>query len=919
MRYLFLSIFLFLSFFHVQAQREAANWFFGKSGGLNFNSSPPTPQTGALQTIEGSASISDNNGNLLFYTDGVTLYNKNDAPMPNGKDLKGNYSSTQSAMIVPKPGANGIYYVFTVDKPDYYRVPNDPIDGLNYSVVDMSLDGGRGDIIPGKKNIHLITYNPGDAKENEFKCSEKITAVISDDCISYWVVTQFVNRFYSFKVTPDGVETTPVVSTTPNSVPPIINDQDVNITAKGYLKISPDGTKLASAYSSTNLGSPAGGKPGSSSTGGSKSSGKVFLYDFNDSTGKVSNEQLILYNSYPYGVEFSPKSEKLYVTANIYDNNDVLLHSDLYQYDVTSSNIPNSQQLIKQSNNVAGALQLAMDGKIYRAGYPVFSEDFSLLSVINEPDKDGSNCNYEHNKIDISPGKVTLGLPPFIQSLFNNEFEFDNICYGEQTRFRIIDDNDFDSVLWEFGDGSTSTDPEPLHGYVKPGTYTVVLNKFLNGITLDPVCDQITITELPNPSDESITQCDADDDPNDGVTVFNLQSAKADLADDSGSQITFYEDLQTAKNDNLNQNGLPDIYRSKTQNQVIYAKYSVYGSDCYNISKVTLKTTNPVELSPSPAYGCDFGDGKGDFDFEIIAKNIKDELNLDPDMELSFHDSRMDAQLDQNNLPALYSTPPATIYIRANSENICYGFGSMELKLKSVPTISGDYEMVGCKKDFPLVLGNGLNIESPNDYEYTWSTGENSQTIQIDHGGDYSLELKDKKLGCGQTIYYNVTELEGPSITDVVVDNHGANSDLDILTSEDQNNLYSLDNIDGPYQSGSSFDDVPGGTHIVYVKNENSCEIAQKQVLLFGYPDFFTPNSDGYNDTWKPYNVNDPNFVIKNIFIYDRYGKLLVALPPNRGWDGTFNGHDMPSDDYWFSITFTTGREIRGHFTLKRS
>lgn len=911
MRYLVVSIFLFLSFFNAQAQREAANWFFGKRGGLNFNSSPPSAQTGALQTVEGSASISDNNGNLLFYTDGVTIYNKNHAPMPNGKNLKGNYSSTQSAIIVPKPETEGIYYVFTVDKPDYYREPNDPIDGLNYSVVDMSLDGGRGDIIPGQKNIHLITYNSNDAKEKEFKCSEKITAVISDDCISYWVVTQFVNRFYSFKVTPDGVQATPVVSTTPNSVPPIINNEDVNITAKGYLKISPDGTMLAAAYSSTKLGGP--------KTGGSKKSGKVFLYNFDDSTGKVSNEQLILYNSYPYGVEFSPKSEKLYVTANIYNDNDVLLFSDLYQYDLTSSNILNSQQLIKQSNNVAGALQLAMDGKIYRAGYPVFTEDFSLMSVINDPDKDGSNCNYAHNKIDISPGRVTLGLPPFIQSLFNNEFEFENICYGEQTRFRITDEDDFDSILWEFGDGSTSTDPEPLHGYVEPGTYTVILNKFLNGIPLDPVCDQITITELPNPSDETLSQCDSDDNPDDGVTEFNLKSAKIDLADGTGSQITFYEDLQTAKNDNLNQNGLPDIYRSKASNQIIYAKYSVYGSDCYNISKVTLNTTQPVEIQPSPAYGCDFGNGKGDFDFGLIAKNIKKELNLDPDMELSFHDSQKDAQLDQDNLPVLYSSRPATIYIRANSANICYGFGSIELKLKSVPTISGNYEMVGCKKDFPLTLGDALNVEDPENYDFLWSTGENSQTIDVNHGGEYTLELKDKKLGCGQSVYYNVTELEGPSITDVVVNNHGASSDLDILTGTNENNIYSLDNINGPYQSSSSFKDVPGGTHMVYVQNENSCEIAQKQVLLFGYPDFFTPNSDGYNDTWKPYNVNDPNFVIKNIFIYDRYGKLLAVLPPNKAWDGTFNGHDMPSNDYWFNITFTTGREIKGHFTLKRS
>ncbi|MCJ7757761.1 MAG: CUB protein, partial [Gillisia sp.] len=402
---------IFMMLFGTQshAQREAANWYFGDKAGLSFNSGQPVAlQNGNLQTSEGSATISDLNGKLLFYTDGRNVFNRQHSIMPNGTGLKGDISSTQSAIIVPKPLNPGIYYIFTVDRPDYSFKANDPLEGVNYTEVDMSLNFGLGDVNPDQKNLHLITYDTNNALENEYKNSEKISAVVHNDGISYWVVTQLTNKFYSFKVTQNGVETTPVISVTPNSVPPLINNYKVNVTAIGYLKISPNGKKLAVAYSSTNLGDP---------VTGTKKSGKVFLYDFDNSTGKINNEKLLLSGSYPYGVEFSPKTTKLYVTANFNDERDVVLNSFLYQYDLESSDVNASQKIINSSSNVAGALQLAIDGRIYRAGYPLFVSNHSLLSVIKNPDGTGNACNYEHNVIDISPKYVRLGLPPFIQSL----------------------------------------------------------------------------------------------------------------------------------------------------------------------------------------------------------------------------------------------------------------------------------------------------------------------------------------------------------------------------------------------------------------------------------------------------------------------------------------------------------------------
>ena len=283
--HLFFVFFLVVSS-QLNAQQEASNWYFGVGAGLSFpssNSDPVSLNNGRLQTLEGSTSISDRNGNLLFYTDGTVVYDKTHNIMQNGNSLKGDISTTQSAIIVPRPANPGRYFIFTVDKPDYYLTPGNPIEGVNFSEVDMSLNNGNGAIINGQKNIHLVTYNPSNSLQNEFKSSEKITAVIAGDCSSYWVVTQFMDKFYSFKVSSSGVDPNPVISDISNNFAPILDEQEINITSRGYLKISPDGRKIAAAYSQTSLGSPR--------TGGGKNSGEVYLYDFDDETGRVTNEE----------------------------------------------------------------------------------------------------------------------------------------------------------------------------------------------------------------------------------------------------------------------------------------------------------------------------------------------------------------------------------------------------------------------------------------------------------------------------------------------------------------------------------------------------------------------------------------------------------------------------------------------------
>ncbi len=150
---IFLLIFFYVSAF---SQVGGNNWYFGNYAGLNFSTNPPTIlNNGALTTSEGSATVSGKDGVLIFYTDGSNVWDANHNLMPNGSGLLGSPSSTQSAVICPKPGTYNYgtqrydaYYIVTIA---YVGGPG----GIRFSEVDMTLNGGMGDVVVTNKNIHV--------------------------------------------------------------------------------------------------------------------------------------------------------------------------------------------------------------------------------------------------------------------------------------------------------------------------------------------------------------------------------------------------------------------------------------------------------------------------------------------------------------------------------------------------------------------------------------------------------------------------------------------------------------------------------------------------------------------------------------------------------------------------------------------
>lgn len=897
----------------VYSQKESANWYFGEFAGLNFNSGNPVPLLdGQLFTSEGCATISDPNGNLLFYTDGVSVWDRRHVMMPNGYGLLGHSSSTESALIIPKPGSKSRFFIFTIDQPSYFLKNVPTINGVNYSEVDLALNNGFGDIVNSVKNIHLITYNPNDALEKKFKSSEKVTAVTHSDGSSIWVITSFMDRFYSFLVDFNGVNSNPVISTVQQSIQPILNEEGANVTAIGYLKVSPNGKRIAIAHSSTTLGSPRTGR---------KKSGKVLLYNYNNSNGTVSNQEELLSGAYPYGVEFSPNSKLLYITNNTFNESDVFVNGDLYQYNLESSNIAASRQTIKSSQNVAGALQLAIDGKIYRAGYKVLASGLDM-SVIRDPNNIGTLCNYSENSLNLRGRASKLGLPPFVQSIFLYTFDYEFTCLGDQTHFFITSEEPYDSVVWSFGDGQSSTDEEPLHTYSSGGVYSVSLIMSLNGIERDPLIKQVIISEPPNVISGiyDLIQCDSfDNNPNDGIATYNLQQANAPISLNSTEaiQVYYYHSVVDATNDSLNTNAINNIYRNQSQDELLYAKVYKANTECYNMATIRLKTTQPVDIGNQELTACDFdNDNLADFDLKSEGIRIATQLNLPANVSITFYNNESDAAIGTNALPSRYVSGNKILFIRAESDNACYGDGVLQLKVKSFPQLEDRLNSI-CSIDFPIKINSGVGGSQINEYKYSWSTSETTNEITINQPGVYEVRVYDDLLNCDDKVTITVKQNEIPDIQDIIIDGHS----IRVIINSLETFLFSLDDINGVYQESNLILNIPEGYHEVFIKDIMSCETVSRNFYIFGFPKYFTPNNDGKNDTWNVYGLDPSKFLLEKISleIYDRYGKLLKSFNPLRsnGWNGIFNGALLSSDDYWYFMRLPNGEVYKGHFTLK--
>lgn len=276
----------------------------------------------------------------------------------------------------------------------------------------------------------------------------------------------------------------------------------------------------------------------------------------------------------------------------------------------------------------------------------------------------------------------------------------------------------------------------------------------------------------------------------------------------------------------------------------------------------------------------------------------------------SYYDAENEIITNQLNTNYTLSIGSTVVYVRLDSANGCHQIVELNLSLFQKPVIPIVDVMPICKTSTIVVnAGSGFN-------SYSWSTGASSQSIVISAAGTYSVTVTKNygSLICSSTKTFNVVQSEIATITSIDTQDWTDTENVIIVsTAINDNYLYSLDGIN--YQVSNTFSGLPSGFYTVHVKDE--CGIVDEDVVLLNYPKFFTPNDDGTNDYWRiKFSQYEPNLTVT---IFDRYGKIMKVLNPNSvGWDGTYNGTKMISDDYWFVVKREDGREHRAHFTLKR-
>lgn len=409
-------VIIFLSAINfVFSQENTANiWYFADHAGVSFNTGIPLAITdGQTDIIEGCATLCDINGNLLFYTDGMNIWNRNHQVMPNGSGLMGNPSATQSAVITPLPQSDGYYIVFTVDARE-----NSLQNGLRYSIININLDQGLGDITIDK-NILLSA-----------PVSEKVTTVIKSNQSDFWVIAHEWgnNNFLSYSVTNNGVNTIPVVS----SIGAVHSGGNPSyFHSIGCIKSNMNGDRIAVANY--------------------RNSGFFELFDFNEATGILSNVSTSLSNFFrPYGVEFSPSGNYLYGSID----GEEYINGKVYQFDITQASPFNNPILVGSSTKHTPGLQLGPNGKIY-----VSIKNHGYLGVINNPDSNGVNCNFIHDAVYLEGKTAWRGLPNLF---FYKDFEFFtgseqdiDICFGDslylENAYQVVSDTYYDTVQTSLG------------------------------------------------------------------------------------------------------------------------------------------------------------------------------------------------------------------------------------------------------------------------------------------------------------------------------------------------------------------------------------------------------------------------------------------------------------------------------------
>lgn len=872
-------------------QNETNNWCFGDQAGLNFNNNSLRVLTNsAMATPAGCATISDSNGQLRFYTNGQSVWNLNHELMDNGTDLAGEISNTQTSIIIPKPNDPDTYYIFVTRKNKTTTSPVVP-SGLFYSEVQFSDQHPLGTVVV--KNVRIA-----------LSVTERLTAIHHSESntirvIAFGNLSGLPNApdeyFIIFNVTENGVTSSPITSA-----------QQKTISAAGAMKMSPNGRFLAI----TDYGS-----------------GYIYLYDFdNDNVtlglNTVINSSVSFGTYLPYGLEFSQDSKVLYFTVN-----DPYNTSFLRKYSLENPSGFNQSLTIASSRRYKfGSLQLASNGNIYVASYEQDNPLTSLnqIGVITEAENLEIDSGFQPLAIGLNSGQSYKGLPNFIPSYFRNRIITENTCADTPFEFSLDAYAPIESVLWDFGDGNSSTLLEPTHQYHTGGNYLVKATITINQAQVE-LYKNVEAYALPSiNANERLIQCDLD---NDGVAFFNLNTIVEKINNPNPDyELFFYETLFDLENDLAIEN--PEIYESGDQE--LFVKI-ISPEGCETISNFFLETVHIELRNISAMYACEDSDGFPDngeatFDLDTKGNEIRSQFNIDSTSLLTFYATFLDAETKTDPLQGQHNAETTTIWVRIDNPNSgCNGIDSIALFVHPELPLDIEENYTICDPSLQSVIRLDGNL-SNDRWEWKDSNGtiiSTNRIFQLTEPGSFSVTVYKTQGGmiCSRTEAFVVKDITAPVFDEVTA------GDYEITASIIGDSLYEF-SLDNTYYSGQStsytFFNIQPGIHTIYVRDINNCEPPIETVVSFiGFPKYFTPNDDGFNDIWKIHGISSEFYLSARVEIFDRYGKLLHTMDLKNndlGWNGTFKGEVLRSTDYWFTATLidlennTTIQS--GHFSL---
>lgn len=972
----FLLLFILVSFAHAQSYR-ANRWAFPNLNGLNFSGATVQPITTALTGSEGTAAISDENGDFIFYSNGNKVWQANGTIMSGVNNLEGDPEATQACLIVPARTSPTRYYLFVND------AAAGPF-GFQYYDVEMTLNGGNGGVVGPTTLLDTAT--------------EKMAATRHANDLDYWVVAHKWNsdEFHAFLVDENGVNINPVISAV--GIPHLNSSGAGEET--GQMKISPDGSWIVTCNFNTG----------------------VQLFRFNNETGEVSDPITLASGAsiFPYGAAFSADSKKLYYSRRASNATNPY---GIHQFDLDHASVDCLlASEIDFSNNdpfkLYSHLQLGIDKRIYVAYFKPSPFNADTLGVIEHPDEMCPDCGYVNNELLVNNGMIE-GLPNFVSSFVSDgmRYEFGTNCEDDSTVFWPEDTLGLDSVRWNFGDPSTgaantSNSIPAYHVFSNaPDTFLVTLHTF-RGNNIDTFTRNVIVWDTAVDllgrdttlcTGQSITldatwydACVIWDDSSTnltyttnqegyhGVTVFHQSCVWRDsvyvklvttppqftLGNDTSvcADVNFVIDPDLQDAFYTWQDGSHDTTFAVSSTGTYWLQASnACGSNTDTLNVILNEAAQPVLHFPDDTTGCDtigialdvtfddavylWNDGQtagirtitepGTYWVQVgnSCDTVRDTIDI-------FLDSPLFSALEPrevvcSNTPwrtlELLATPDSQVvnwntgeistFIELNDEDGTYWF----TQSNACGTTSDNIEVLAYDTNYELMIGGDTTLcdgglfltigDTADDFpwEYSWSSNQSTPMIQAGVG-IYQVTASHR---C-DTLEVRTEISAAPRIfiKDSLTRNICQGDTLLIQLSTDA----VVESTWSSGETGTSVVIVEPGDYFVTVKDSFGCVQTDSIGLgdlcpgIVDVPNVFTPGGDGLNDEFCLDLINIVEF---EFTIYNRWGQeVFYSMNETTCWNGEVQGIDAPSGTYFYVLRTLDGMEetasFRGSLTLIR-